>query len=48
LPGTSAEILDDTVRHKIAGGRLSTAQWVEVVTTAHELGLRSKYYIVNC
>lgn len=30
LPGTSAEILDDGVRAKIAKGRISTAEWVEV------------------
>jgi 7,8-didemethyl-8-hydroxy-5-deazariboflavin synthase CofH subunit len=39
LPGTSAEILDDGVRHRIAPGRITTAEWVEVITTAHELGL---------
>jgi len=35
LPGTSAEILDDGVRHQISPGRISTAQWVEVITAAH-------------
>jgi FO synthase subunit 2 len=39
LPGTSAEILDDSVRAQIAPGRISTEQWIEVVTTAHELGI---------
>jgi FO synthase len=39
LPGTSAEILDDELRARIAPGRISTAQWIEVITTAHELGL---------
>jgi 7,8-didemethyl-8-hydroxy-5-deazariboflavin synthase CofH subunit len=41
LPGTSAEILDDAVRDVIARGRITTAQWIEVVTTAHELGIRT-------
>jgi 7,8-didemethyl-8-hydroxy-5-deazariboflavin synthase CofH subunit len=41
LPGTSAEILDDTVRAKIAPGRITTAQWIEVITTAHRLGIRT-------
>jgi 7,8-didemethyl-8-hydroxy-5-deazariboflavin synthase CofH subunit len=41
LPGTSAEILDDAVRDVISKGRISTAQWIEVVTTAHELGIRT-------
>jgi 7,8-didemethyl-8-hydroxy-5-deazariboflavin synthase CofH subunit len=41
LPGTSAEILDDHVRALIAPGRISTAQWIEVITTAHRLGIRT-------
>ena len=39
LPGTSAEILDDSVRDRIAPGRISTAEWVELISTAHRLGL---------
>jgi 7,8-didemethyl-8-hydroxy-5-deazariboflavin synthase CofH subunit len=39
LPGTSAEVLDDRVRARIAPGRITTAEWIEVVTTAHALGL---------
>jgi FO synthase len=39
LPGTAAEILDDDVRWVLTKGKLPTAQWVEVVTTAHEVGL---------
>jgi FO synthase subunit 2 len=39
LPGTSAEILDDGVRAKIAPGRMSTAEWVDVVRAAHAVGL---------
>jgi FO synthase subunit 2 len=39
LPGTSAEILDDSVRKRLAGGRITTAEWVQVIRTAHELGL---------
>lgn len=39
LPGTSAEILDDEVRRLISPGRITTAQWVEVITTAHRLGI---------
>jgi FO synthase subunit 2 len=41
LPGTSAEILDDRVRDVISRGRISTAQWLEVITTAHRLGIRT-------
>ena len=39
LPGTAAEILDDELRDRIAGGRIRTAQWIDVITTAHELGI---------
>jgi FO synthase len=39
LPGTAAEILDDDVRWVLTKGKLPTAQWIEVVTTAHRVGL---------
>ncbi|MDH5675698.1 MAG: 5-amino-6-(D-ribitylamino)uracil--L-tyrosine 4-hydroxyphenyl transferase CofH [Myxococcales bacterium] len=39
IPGTSAEILDDAVRGRLAGGRISTAEWIEVISAAHRLGL---------
>ena len=39
LPGTSAEILDDEVRARIAGGRITTGEWIDVITTAHRIGL---------
>ncbi len=41
LPGTSAEILDDSVRRQLAATRISTRQWCELVTAAHGLGLRT-------
>jgi FO synthase len=41
LPGTAAEILDDDVRAVICPDKLSTDQWLNVVETAHRLGLRS-------
>jgi FO synthase len=41
LPGTAAEILDDEVRQKICPDKIDTAQWLEVMETAHALGLRS-------
>ena len=41
LPGTSAEILDDAIRERISPGRITTDQWIEVITTAHELGIPS-------
>ena len=39
LPGTAAEILDDQVRWVLTKGKLPAAAWIEVITTAHELGL---------
>src|ERR1700724_1571981 len=41
LPGTAAEILDDEVRAIICPDKLSTRKWLEVVGTAHEVGLRT-------
>ena len=41
IPGTAAEILDDDVRWVLTKGKLPASTWVEVVSTAHELGLRS-------
>ncbi|HEX5078049.1 MAG TPA: 5-amino-6-(D-ribitylamino)uracil--L-tyrosine 4-hydroxyphenyl transferase CofH, partial [Geminicoccaceae bacterium] len=41
LPGTAAEILDDEVRTIICPDKIDTAQWLEVMETAHGLGLRS-------
>jgi FO synthase len=41
IPGTAAEILDDEVRWILTKGKLPTSLWVEIVTTAHEVGLRS-------
>jgi len=41
IPGTAAEILDDDVRWVLTKGKLPAATWVEVITTAHELGIRS-------
>jgi FO synthase len=41
LPGTAAEILDDDVRWVLTKGKLPASVWIEVITTAHELGLRT-------
>ncbi|MER5444587.1 bifunctional FO biosynthesis protein CofGH [Streptomyces sp. NPDC002766] len=41
IPGTAAEILDDEVRWVLTKGKLPTATWIEVIETAHELGIRS-------
>src|SRR4029079_11895463 len=41
IPGTAAEILDDEVRWVLTKGKLPTSMWIEVVKTAHDVGLRS-------
>jgi FO synthase len=41
LPGTAAEILDDDVRWVLTKGKLPAATWIEVITTAHQLGFRT-------
>jgi FO synthase len=41
LPGTAAEILDDEVRHLIERIKLSVSEWLDVIKTAHRLGIRS-------
>ncbi|MSQ28168.1 MAG: 7,8-didemethyl-8-hydroxy-5-deazariboflavin synthase subunit CofH [Dehalococcoidia bacterium] len=39
LPGTSAEILNDEMRHRISPGRITVAEWRRVITGAHRLGI---------
>lgn len=39
LPGTAAEILDDEVRWVLTKGKLPARTWVEIVTTAHRVGI---------
>ncbi len=41
IPGTAAEILDSDVRGVISGNKLKAEEWLEIVRTAHELGIRS-------
>jgi FO synthase len=41
LPGTAAEILHDEVRADLCPDKLNTAQWLEVMAAAHEVGLRT-------
>ncbi len=41
LPGTAAEILEQEMRDKISPGRISVDNWIEVVTTAHKLGINT-------
>jgi 7,8-didemethyl-8-hydroxy-5-deazariboflavin synthase CofH subunit len=39
IPGTAAEILDDRVRQELSPNKLPAARWVEIITTAHQLGI---------
>jgi cyclic dehypoxanthinyl futalosine synthase len=41
IPGGGAEILDDAVRHRISRLKCSTAEWIDVHRTAHQLGMRT-------
>lgn len=41
LPGTAAEVLDEEVRAIICPDKVNTAEWLEVIETAHRVGLRT-------
>lgn len=41
LPGTAAEILHDPVRDILCPDKLSSREWLDVIGTAHEQGLRT-------
>ncbi|MCF4968999.1 7,8-didemethyl-8-hydroxy-5-deazariboflavin synthase subunit CofH [Nostoc sp. CMAA1605] len=41
MPGTAAEVLDDQVRRVLCPEKIDTATWLEIVTTAHQLGLHT-------
>jgi FO synthase len=41
IPGTAAEILDDDVRWVLTKGKLPASAWIDIVTTAHRIGIRS-------
>ena len=39
IPGTAAEILVDRIREIICPNKVTTAQWIDIITTAHEVGI---------
>ena len=41
IPGTAAEILDDSIRAVICPNKINTAKWLEIIKTAHRLGIPS-------
>ena len=47
LPGTAAEILDDEVREHLCPDKIRTAEWADVMITAHRLGLRATSTIMH-
>ena len=47
MPGTAAEVLDDEVRRVLCPEKIDTATWLEIVTTAHQLGLPTTSTILS-
>ena len=41
IPGTAAEILDDEVREILSHKKVDVRTWVEIITTAHRVGMRT-------
>ncbi|MEC9375567.1 MAG: 5-amino-6-(D-ribitylamino)uracil--L-tyrosine 4-hydroxyphenyl transferase CofH, partial [Pseudomonadota bacterium] len=41
LPGTAAEILDDSIRELLCANKVTTEEWINVISTAHEVGLKT-------
>jgi FO synthase len=41
IPGTAAEILDDEVREILSHKKVDVRTWVEIITTAHRIGMRT-------
>ncbi len=39
MPGTAAEVLDDDVRRVLCPEKINTETWLEIVSTAHQLGV---------
>lgn len=41
LPGTAAEVLDDEVRKILCPDKLTSSEWLEIIETAHNVGLKT-------
>ena len=41
MPGTAAEILDTDIRKQLTKDKLTTDKWVEIIRTAHEVGIKT-------
>ncbi len=46
IPGTAAEILDDDVRRNLCPGKIGVQTWIEIIKTAHSMGIRSSATIM--
>ena len=46
IPGTAAEILDTKIRNKLTKNKLSSEKWIEIIKTAHSVGLKSSATIM--
>ena len=46
IPGTAAEIFDQEVRKQLTQDKLSSETWIEIVRTAHQVGLQSSATIM--
>jgi FO synthase subunit 2 len=47
MPGTAAEVLDDAVRKIICPEKINTATWLEIISTAHRLGMPTTSTILS-
>lgn len=47
MPGTAAEVLDDEVRRVLCPEKIDTATWLEIVSTAHQLGVPTTSTILS-
>ncbi|OBQ13883.1 MAG: FO synthase [Anabaena sp. LE011-02] len=47
MPGTAAEVLDDDVRRVLCPEKIDTATWLEIVSTAHQLGVPTTSTILS-
>jgi 5-amino-6-(D-ribitylamino)uracil---L-tyrosine 4-hydroxyphenyl transferase len=47
MPGTAAEVLDDSIRRVICPEKIDSATWIEIISTAHRLGIPTTSTILS-
>lgn len=47
MPGTAAEILDDEIRSEICPKKIKTAEWINIIKTAHNIGIPTTSTIMH-